>query len=73
MSKEDKFIFAIMMGATAIGVSIFAIKMINMTYEAPTKIEVVYDCRLAEISVDYPLIVKERCRKLLTPPSHVKG
>jgi len=27
--------------------------------------EVVYDCRLAEISVDYPVQVKEKCRKLL--------
>lgn len=27
--------------------------------------EVVYDCRLAEISVDYPQQVKEQCRKLL--------
>jgi hypothetical protein len=24
-----------------------------------------YDCRLAEISVDYPQQVKEQCRKLL--------
>ena len=27
-------------------------------------IEVVYDCRLAEISVDYPVQVKEKCRRL---------
>lgn len=32
-----------------------------------TKIEVVYDCRLAEISPDYPVMVKEKCRKLMTP------
>ncbi len=25
----------------------------------------VYDCRLAEISVDYPIAVKEQCRKLM--------
>jgi hypothetical protein len=25
---------------------------------------VVYDCRLAEISPDYPIEVKEKCRKL---------
>jgi len=30
-----------------------------------TNTGVVYDCRLAEISVDYPLAVKEQCRKLL--------
>jgi hypothetical protein len=32
-------------------------------YEPPH--EVKYDCRLAEISVDYPQQVKEQCRKLL--------
>ena len=26
---------------------------------------IAYDCRLAEISVDYPQQVKEQCRKLL--------
>ena len=26
---------------------------------------VAYDCRLAEISVDYPQAVKQQCRKLL--------
>ena len=26
---------------------------------------VAYDCRLAEISVDYPQVVKEQCRKLM--------
>jgi hypothetical protein len=26
---------------------------------------VAYDCRLAEISVDYPQTVKQQCRKLL--------
>ena len=24
-----------------------------------------YDCRLAEITVDYPIAVKEQCRKLM--------
>ena len=28
-------------------------------------VEVRYDCRLAEISVDYPQQVKEQCRKLM--------
>ena len=28
-------------------------------------VSVQYDCRLAEISVDYPLAVKELCRKKL--------
>lgn len=26
---------------------------------------ILYDCRLAEISVDYPVAVKEQCRKLM--------
>lgn len=30
-----------------------------------TDTEVAYDCRLAEISVDYPPAVKEQCRKLM--------
>ena len=29
-----------------------------------TKDVVQYDCRLAEISVDYPITVKEQCRRL---------
>lgn len=28
-------------------------------------IEVKYDCRIAEISVDYPQQVKQQCRKLM--------
>lgn len=27
-------------------------------------VTVVYDCRVAEISPDYPVAVKEKCRKL---------
>jgi hypothetical protein len=30
-----------------------------------TIIAVQYDCRLAEISVDYPQQVKEQCRRLM--------
>jgi len=36
-----------------------------------TKIEIQYDCRLAEISVDYPQEIKQRCRKLLAPQARV--
>lgn len=32
----------------------------------PKRGTVVYDCRLAEISPDYPIEVKEKCRKLLS-------
>jgi dTDP-4-dehydrorhamnose 3,5-epimerase-like enzyme len=35
--------------------------------EPATHVEVMYDCRLAEISVDYPAEVKQKCRKLMTP------
>jgi hypothetical protein len=33
--------------------------------DAHTKIEIAYDCRLAEISPDYPQAVKTQCRKLM--------
>jgi len=55
-----------------IGVSIFTISLMNHMFELSnqepnTKLTVQYDCRLAEISVDYPQQVKEQCRKLLMP------
>ena len=49
----DKFVFGGMIGAFL---------WIVFIYEAPHEIK--YDCRLAEISVDYPQQVKEQCRKL---------
>ena len=56
-----------------IGVSIFTVTLLNhlfeLSYKEPnTKLTVQYDCRVAEISVDYPQQVKEQCRKLLMPP-----
>jgi hypothetical protein len=39
----------------------------RVSNEPATHVEVMYDCRLAEISVDYPAEVKQKCRKLLTP------
>jgi hypothetical protein len=39
----------------------------HLSNEPATRIEVMYDCRLAEISVDYPAEVKQKCRKLMTP------
>jgi hypothetical protein len=55
-----------------IGVSIFTVTLLNhlfeLSYKEPnTKLTVQYDCRIAEISVDYPQQVKEQCRKLLMP------
>ena len=54
------------------GVSIFTISLMNHMFELSnqepnTKLTVQYDCRIAEISVDYPQQVKEQCRKLLMP------
>jgi hypothetical protein len=55
-----------------IGVSIFTVTLLNhlfeLSYKEPnTRLTVQYDCRIAEISVDYPQQVKEQCRKLLAP------
>lgn len=49
----DKFVFGGMIGAFL---------WVIFIYEAPNEIK--YDCRLAEISVDYPQQVKEQCRRL---------
>lgn len=54
------------------GISIFTLLLVNHMFESSfkepnTKLSVQYDCRLAEISVDYPQQVKEQCRKLLMP------
>ena len=38
--------------------------VIVLLYEG-SSITVRYDCRLAEISVDYPAAVKQECRKLM--------
>jgi hypothetical protein len=49
----DKFLFGGMIGA---------LLWFAFIYESPHKI--VYDCRLSEISVDYPAQVKDECRRL---------
>lgn len=64
MNKDN--IMAIFVVVTVIVLSIFTISLMNQ--EPRTKVTVQYDCRLAEISVDYPQQVKEQCRKLLMPP-----
>lgn len=69
---KDNGIMAILFIASVIGVGIFVISLMNhmteLSNEAPrTKLTVQYDCRIAEISVDYPQQVKEQCRKLLMP------
>lgn len=72
MNKENP-VLAIIFIVGLVGVSIFTISLMNhmfeLSNEAPrTKLTVQYDCRIAEISVDYPQQVKEQCRKLLAPP-----
>lgn len=69
---KDKVIMAIFLTASLIGAAIFTISMLTrlqeLSNEAPkTKLTVQYDCRIAEISVDYPQQVKEQCRKILMP------
>ena len=46
-----------------LGIAVF----ISICFYAPNKQShtIAYDCRLAEISVDYPQQVKEQCRKLM--------
>ena len=70
MSKDNIMGIFFIIGLT--GVSIFTISLMNHMFELSnqepnTKLTVQYDCRLAEISVDYPQQVKEQCRKLLMP------
>ena len=69
---EDKFIKAIFFTGLIAGTLLFGLGMTNhlfelMNHEKNTKLTVQYDCRVAEISVDYPQQVKEQCRKLLMP------
>jgi hypothetical protein len=56
--------------ANAIALGIFAILWaaggIYFIMSQPKHGVVVYDCSLAEISPDYPISVKEQCRKALS-------
>lgn len=71
MNKENP-VLAIIFIVGLVGISVFTISLMNhmfeLSYKEPnTKLTVQYDCRIAEISVDYPQQVKEQCRKLLMP------
>lgn len=62
----EKFIGFIMVICVVVLVMVFIIDYTAFTKGIKDQAVVVtYDCRLAEISPDYPLIVKEQCRKLL--------
>ena len=65
-SEQMSFICAFII---SIGFVVWMAKdLYNTIHETPvTKIEIAYDCRLAEISPDYPSIVKDKCRKLMMP------
>jgi hypothetical protein len=45
-------------------IAIIVILWVTMFVSMPRHSVVVYDCRLAEISPDYPVEVKNQCRKL---------
>lgn len=59
MREDDFWIGFVLM----LIVSAFVLRIV--VEAADSHDEVRYDCRLAEISVDYPQQVKEQCRKLL--------
>ena len=42
----------------------FLLIIVVMHYTESKSQVVAYDCSLAEISPDYPLVVKDKCRKL---------
>ena len=58
MQKDNFWVgFALIM-------AIAAVMSVTVVYYASIEDGVTYDCRLAEISVDYPVQVKEKCRRL---------
>ena len=63
MSKSQAKFWIVLWHITAVAVAI------SICFYAPYNQShtIAYDCRLAEISVDYPQQVKEQCRKLLLP------
>ena len=72
-SQEElaKRISGFLHGLVLLGICATAIYLMTALWkignEPATHVEVMYDCRLAEISVDYPAEVKQKCRKLMTP------
>jgi hypothetical protein len=56
----DRIIEAIVIGVVIVGIVVMTKWVTDNMPSHPMK----YDCRLAEISVDYPQAVKEKCRRL---------
>jgi hypothetical protein len=65
--KIANAIHAILLIAICCGTMYFAHTLWEISRSPATKVEIQYDCRIAEISVDYPQQVKEQCRKLMMP------
>ena len=71
MDKEDKGTMAVVIFAMFVTTLVIAWSEIaewkRGDVEHAHTLVMQYDCRIAEISVDYPQQVKEKCRKLLMP------
>ena len=63
---------ALVLIAICSGAIYFAHTMWEISNAPATKVEIQYDCRLAEISVDYPQEVKRMCRELMLPKAYAK-
>jgi hypothetical protein len=62
MRKREVLLAAVLIGA---------ILLIAMYYQDKEERQVVrYDCRIAEISPDYPVAVREACRKIRMERNH---
>ena len=70
--KLANAVHALVLIAICCGTIYFANTMWEISRSPITKIEIQYDCRLAEISVDYPQEVKRKCRELMLPKVYAK-
>jgi hypothetical protein len=65
----NKWVDRITFWACCVALVAYIVTLISIIFIANAKERnsIKYDCRIAEISVDYPQQVKEQCRKLLMP------
>lgn len=56
---------AVFISSVAICIVLYIIIGWGIIKYTSKNVTVNYDCRLAEISVDYPVAIKEKCRRLL--------
>lgn len=59
MIKDTLFIIGLLVFVVASMYSMY------VTFSKQSQVTVVYDCRVSEISPDFPLEAKQRCRELL--------